>query len=388
MHLKGKRVVLIVLDGVGIGGSHDARLYGDEGSNTLGNVLLEEEVLLPNLQSLGLGNLGSFRGVRREKSPRGSYGIITVRSPGKDTVTGHWEMMGIILEEAFPVFPEGFPQWVMEEFVKETGVGYLWNKPASGTEIIETLGREHMRTGKVIVYTSADSVFQIASHTSVLSLERLYSICEVTRNITDPLRILRVIARPFAGAPGSFTRTSDRRDFPLSPPGPTVVDYLNEEGVEVISVGKVAEMFGGRGFYRNFKTKGNREGVATLVRLLEEVKRGFIFVNLNDYDMLYGHRNDVRGFANALKEFDDLLPGILELLDKDDLLMVSADHGNDPTFPGTDHTRERVFLLSYKPGREGVMLGDIDGFAHLGATVLHYYGINGDLSVSPLKEVL
>ncbi len=383
-----KRAIIIVLDGVGIGSAPDASLYGDEGANTLGHVLEVTGVNLPNLAGLGMGNLGQFRGLPPVLKPLACYGSLHESSAGKDTVTGHWEMMGITVREPFPVFPDGFPSHVMEAFERETGFGYLWNRPASGTEIIARLGLEHMRTGKLIVYTSADSVFQIAAHERVLPEEGLYRVCRKAREIVNPLRVLRVIARPFSGEEGNFFRTYGRRDFPLEPEGDTVADILAKEGIEVVSVGKVGEMFSGRGFSRIIKTADNDETTRVLVDCIRKAPSGLIFANLTDFDTVYGHRNDVQGFAGALARFDGAIPGILKWLSADDMVIVTADHGNDPTYPGTDHTREVVPLLIYRKGRAGRSLGVKHTFSVVGATVLKYFQLPLFSAGEAFNEVL
>jgi phosphopentomutase len=383
-----KRAIIIVLDGVGIGSMPDASLYGDEGANTLGHVLGETGVCLPNLASLGLGNLGKFRGLPAVGKSRAYYGALHERSAGKDTVTGHWEMMGITVKEPFPVFPDGFPPDIMRAFETETGYGYLWNRPASGTEIIERLGSEHMMTGKLIVYTSADSVFQIAAHNDVLSEDGLYDVCRKVREIANSLRILRVIARPFSGQPGQFERSAGRKDYPLEPEGDTVVDILARNMIDVVSVGKVGEMFAGRGFSRIIKTANNIETIKILVDCIQGNSSGFIIANLTDFDTAYGHRNDVEGFARALVEFDDALPEILKFLSEDDMVILTADHGNDPTYPGTDHTREVVPLLIYRKGRDGTFLGVKHTFAVIGATILKYFHLPVPFAGEAFSEVL
>lgn len=383
-----RRAIIVVLDGVGIGSAPDAHLYDDEGANTLAHILELTEVHLPNLSSFGLGNLGRFKGLPPVEEPCACYGSLIESSPGKDTVTGHWEMMGITLKEPFPVFSDGFPREVMESFVRETGFGFLWNRPASGTEIIKRLGEKHLDTGKLIVYTSADSVFQIAAHNEVIGEKDLYEICRITREIVNPLRVLRVIARPFSGPRGSFKRTGGRKDFPLEPESETVADILSGQGIEVVSVGKVGEMFSGRGFSRSIKTVDNRDTTKKLIECLGEQSPGLFFANLSDFDTLYGHRNDVEGFAGALADFDRALPDIIELITGDDLLFITADHGNDPTYPGTDHTREIVPVLAFKKGREGKNLGVRRTFAVIGATILKFFHLPVRFSERAYSEVL
>ncbi len=386
--MRRRRAVLVVLDGVGIGSASDAHKYGDSGANTLAHVIESRALSLPHLSALGLGNVIPLRGIERVDYPLASYGILRERSPGKDTVTGHWEMMGIILDRAFPVFPDGFPDDIMEEFVKTTGWNYLWNRPASGTEIIEALGEEHINTKRLIIYTSADSVFQVAAHVDVVAEEELYRICGQARRITNPYGIVRVIARPFAGVPGEFYRTGGRRDYSLLPPGENTLDILEGEGVKTLSLGKVSEMFSGKGFAETVKTKNNREGMRLLKDTLSRMPGGFIFANLNDYDMLYGHRNDVEGFGKALEEFDRFIPSLLEMMHEEDILIITADHGNDPTLSGTDHTRENVFILIFRRGREGVNLGERDTFASIGATILSFFQIPVPFGGMPFLEVL
>jgi phosphopentomutase len=383
-----RRAIIVVLDGVGIGSAPDAHLYDDEGANTLAHVLERTEVHLPNLSSFGLGNLGIFKGLPPVEKSCACYGSLYESSAGKDTVAGHWEMMGITVKEPFPEFPDGFPIEVMESFKRETGFGYLWNRPASGTEIIKQLGEKHLDTGKLIVYTSADSVFQIAAHNEVIGEKDLYEICRITREILNPLRVLRVIARPFAGPRGSFYRTEGRKDFPLEPERETVADILSGQGIEVVSVGKVGEMFSGRGFSRSIKTVDNRDTTKKLIECLGEQNPGLFFANLNDFDTLYGHRNDVEGFAGALVDFDSALPDIIELITGDDLLFITADHGNDPTYPGTDHTREIVPVLALRKGREGKYLGVRRTFAVIGATILKFFHLPVRFSERAYSEVL
>jgi phosphopentomutase len=357
-----RRAIIIVLDGVGIGSAPDAHLYDDEGANTLAHVLERTEVHLPNLSSFGLGNLGIFKGLPPVEKSCACYGSLYESSAGKDTVAGHWEMMGITVKEPFPEFPDGFPIEVMDSFERETGFGYLWNRPASGTEIIKQLGEKHLDTGKLIVYTSADSVFQIAAHNEVIGEKDLYEICRITREILNPLRVLRVIARPFAGPRGSFYRTEGRKDFPLEPERETVADILSGQG--------------------------NRDTTKKLIECLDEQNPGLFFANLSDFDTLYGHRNDVEGFAGALVDFDRALPDIIELITGDDLLFITADHGNDPTYPGTDHTREIVPVLALRKGREGKYLGVRRTFAVIGATILKFFHLPVRFSERAYSEVL
>lgn len=371
-----RRVMLIVLDGVGIGALPDAHLYDDEGSNTLGNIARQVGLKLPHLTRLGLGNIAPLEGIEPQEQAQAAYGKMGERSPGKDTTTGHWEMAGIILDKPFPVYPEGFPPEIIEEFEKRIGKKVLGNKPASGTVIIEELGEEHMATGKPIVYTSADSVFQIAAHEEVIPLEELYRMCEVARELLQGDHAVgRVIARPFVGTPGNFQRTANRHDYSLAPPSPNMLELVQRKGLEVIGVGKIGDIYAGKGITRSIPTKSNMDGVDQTVRTWREMKAGLLFTNLVDYDMKYGHRNNAQGFAEALEEFDARLPELMGILEDDDLLIITADHGVDPTTPSTDHSREYVPLLIYgKKVKSGVNLGVRSTFADVGATIAEYLG--------------
>lgn len=379
------KIVLIILDGVGIGELPDAAAYGDEGSSTLHNTANAVGGLrVPNLSTLGIGNIASIKGVAPSVKPRGSFGKLAEVSKGKDSTTGHWEIAGLILEREFPTFPEGFPKSLLERFLGETGCkGYLGNTTASGTAIIQQLGDEHVETGFPIVYTSADSVFQIAAHEEVIPLQRLYEICQLTRErlCVGEFAVGRVIARPFLGSNGSFTRTTNRRDFSLLPPSDTVLDVLCKEGIETVSVGKVDDLFAGRGLSKKLHTKSNAEGIEHIVRESSRMKSGLIFANLVDFDTLYGHRNDPQGFALALESFDRELPRIVETIGDDDLLILTADHGNDPVTPSTDHSREYVPLLCYEKSKDlGVNLGTRSTFADIGKTVMDFFGVKNQLS--------
>ncbi len=372
------RVVLIVLDGLGVGALPDAAHYGDSGSNTLAHVAEAVGGLaLPNLEALGLGYVGDFAGIRRMGEPDGCFGKMAELSKGKDTTTGHWEMTGIVLDHPFPTYPQGFPTEVIEAFQQAIGRKVLGNKAASGTEIIKELGEEHLRTGFPIVYTSADSVFQIAAHEQVVPVEQLYQMCrEARRVLRPPHRVARVIARPFTGEPGSFQRTEERRDFSLEPPGQTLLDLLKQAGHPVIGIGKIDDLFKERGLTRAIHTGNNEASVDETVRVLSMVPRGLIFVNLVDFDMLYGHRNDAAGYAKALESFDARLPELLGGMRQGDLLCLTADHGNDPTTKGTDHTREYVPLLACGPHlARGVNLGTRPTFADLGQTIADALGV-------------
>jgi len=372
-----RRVIVIVLDSVGIGEAPDAARYGDEGSNTLVNTARAVGGLaLPNLAHLGLGNLAEIPGVPAEPHPRGAYGIMVERSRGKDTTTGHWEIAGLILDRAFPTYPDGFPPEVIEPFERAVGRKVLGNKPASGTAILEELGEEHMKTGRPIVYTSADSVFQIAAHESVIPREELYAMCQAARQILQGEHgVGRVIARPFTGEPGSFKRTDGRKDFSLPPPRPTVLDRLSERGVHVHAVGKISDIFAGRGIHTAVHTKDNMDTVDKTLKAMAEIgEPAMIFANCVDFDSVYGHRNDAPGYARALEAFDARVPELLGALRSGDLLMIVADHGCDPTTPSTDHSREVVPLLVTGHGVRPVALGRRETYADLAATVAEIFG--------------
>lgn len=389
--IKVQRVILAVLDGVGAGELPDAALYGDAGSNTLVNTARAVGGLkLPTMGSLGLGNIQPIEGVPPVRAPRGCYGRMREASPGKDSVTGHWEMMGIVLERPFPTYPHGFPPEVMEPFEAAIGTKTLGNYPASGTEIIQRLGEEHLRTGYPIVYTSADSVFQVAAHEEVIPVTRLYEICGIARGLLRGEHAVgRVIARPFAGEPGAFRRTERRKDFPLPPP-PTTLDALAEAGKSVHAIGKIWEFFNGRGIATWDATSNNAAHMAALIEAVRSRTCALIFANLEDFDMLYGHRNDPRGFADALEAFDSALPAVLDALHPSDLLLLTNDHGNDPTTPSTDHSREHAFLLVYGPALPGGRdLGVRATFADISATVREIFGLPvGEHGRSFLGELL
>jgi phosphopentomutase len=371
-----RRVVWIVLDSVGIGELPDAAAYGDAGSDTLGNIARRHRLNLPNLCRLGLANIRPFAGLKPAAQPRGAFGRCALASPGKDTTTGHWEMAGIRLPQPFPLYPNGFPPEVMREFERRIGRGTLGNRAASGTEIIQELGQEHMATGSPIVYTSADSVFQIAAHEEVIPLFELYKICETAREVLRGTHeVGRVIARPFAGSPGGFLRTPNRRDYAVPPPRGMLLDKLAAAGVPVFSVGKIFDVFLGRGIRDYEKTKSNADGMAKTLGALAALDRGLLFVNLVDFDQLFGHRNDVAGYARALEELDAWLPVLDARLGPDDLAILTADHGCDPTTPSTDHSREYVPLLAYGARvRPGVDLGTRATLADIGQTVAANFG--------------
>lgn len=376
-----RAAALIVLDSVGIGGAPDARAFGDLGAATLQHVAEAVGGLsLPHLAALGLGHVAVLPGVPPAPAPQGAYGAMIERSAGKDTTTGHWEIAGVMLERPFPTYPDGFPPEVMSAFEEAIGSGTLGNVPASGTAVIERLGAEHVRSRKPIVYTSADSVFQIAAHVDVVPLPRLYTMCTAARAIlTGRHEVGRVIARPFSGAPGAFVRTADRHDFSVPPPAPTVLDAISAAQLEVRAVGKISDIFAGRGITSSRPTTGNDDGVAALIEELKALRRGLVFCNLVDFDQAYGHRNDPVGYARALQEFDKGLPEILAALGENDVLILTADHGNDPTTPSTDHSRERVPLLVTGERIEPFDLGTRESLADCGATIAELLGVEADI---------
>ncbi len=375
-----RRVVLLVLDACGVGELPDAADYGDIGSNTIGNTARAVGGLkCPHLEQMGLGKIVVADGLSAEVSALGGYGKMAERSAGKDSTSGHWELAGLITENAFPVYPDGFPEDIIAEFADVTGYEILGNKPASGTEIIKELGEKHLETGKVIVYTSADSVFQIAAHTDKVPLDELYRICRIARKLlVGQHGVARIIARPFVGDPGAFVRTADRRDFSLVPTDKTVLDHLLAAGIPTVGVGKIDDLFAGVGLSEKIHTKSNIEGMEQTLKLVRRAERSFVFVNLVEFDMLWGHRNDPQNFATALAAFDRQLGELLPLLREDDLLLISADHGCDPTTPSTDHSREYVPILSYSPSLPGdISLGTRSTFADAAATVAAVFGLPG-----------
>ena len=381
-----KRVFLIVLDSFGIGEMPDAAAYGDAGSNTLRTVADSPEFSMPNMAKLGLFNIDGVTAGEPEAEPWGSFARMTEFSRGKDTTTGHWEIAGLISTKPMPVFPEGFPAEVIRAFEEKTGRKVLCNRPYSGTEVIKDYGEEHMKTGSLIVYTSADSVFQIAAHEEVVPVEELYRYCEIARRLlVGDVGVGRVIARPFTGEPGNFTRTSRRHDYSLLPPEDTMLDQLKAAGYAVIGVGKINDIFAGKGITEFVRTSGNAEGIARTLEYLDRDFEGLCFVNLVDFDMLYGHRNDVEGYARALTYFDRHLSQILKKLRPEDVLMITADHGCDPGTPSTDHSREYTPLIVYgDPVPSGQNWGTRSSFADIGASVLAYFGVEPKISGTPL----
>jgi phosphopentomutase len=375
-----ERIIWIVLDSVGIGELPDAAEYGDTGRNTLGHIAKSRALALPNLVRLGLGNIAPLDHLTPPANPEGCYGKGATHSPGKDTTTGHWEMAGIWLAQAFPVYRNGFPRELIDQFERAIGRKTIGNKPASGTEIIKELGEEHVRTGFPIVYTSGDSVFQIAAHEDVIPIAELYRICEIARKMLDgPHKVGRVIARPFTGTAGNFRRTERRHDYAVEPPCPMLMDVLVEHRVPIFGIGKIHDIYNGRGVERYATTKNNSDGMEKLLATLNEQKTGLVFANLVDFDMLYGHRKDVEGFAKSLEEFDELLAPLLLGMMPSDLLMITADHGcdPDPRWPTTDHSREFVPIVTFSPGgRRGVNLGIRGTLADMGQTIAANFGGN------------
>jgi phosphopentomutase len=386
------RIIWIVLDSVGIGELPDARQYGDVGRNTLGHIAESRPLQIPNLVRLGLANIAPLKHLPPVAAPLAAYGKGATHSPGKDTTTGHWEMAGVWLQQAFPVYKNGFPPELISEFERLIGRKTIGNKPASGTEIIKELGEEHVGTGKPIVYTSGDSVFQIAAHEDVIPINELYRICEIARKLLDgPHRVGRVIARPFAGPIGNFTRTARRHDYAVDPPKPMLLDVLDGRGVSIFGIGKIHDIYNARGVQDYIATKNNADGIEKLTAAVRERKTGLIFCNLVDFDMLYGHRKDLEGFAKSLEEFDHLLTAFLPLLQRSDLLMITADHGcdPDPRWPTTDHSREYVPILAYSPGASaGANLGIRQTLADMGQTIAENFGATIPHGTSFLHEML
>ncbi len=372
---------LIIIDGLGVGAQEDAHQYGDEGSNTLGHVVAETRCRLPELGRMGLGNIIPLDTVPPVREPLAAFGKMRELSPGKDSTTGHWEIAGLRMDQAFPTYPDGFPDEVIETYCRLTGVSsVLANKPASGTAVIEEFGKEHQQTGLPIVYTSADSVFQVACDVNTVPLDTLYKWCKIarTRVMTGEHAVGRVIARPFDGKPGSYRRLSDQRhDYSLKPPRPFLPGYLQEQGITTISVGKVIDLFDEEGFDRSLRTKSNKEGIEKLLGLMDEIRSGFVFANLIETDQNFGHRNDTEGFAGALEEIDQAIPGLLERLQPDDLLIITGDHGNDPTMPSTDHSREFTPLLVYPTAiAAGEELPTRSSFTDIAVSVCNFFGVD------------
>ncbi|WHY54984.1 phosphopentomutase [Peribacillus simplex] len=393
-----KRIFVIVMDSVGIGEAPDADLFGDKGADTLGHIAERMNGLnMPTLAKLGLGNIREIKGIDKAQQPLAYYTKMKEASTGKDTMTGHWEIMGLNISTPFRVFPDGFPELLVNELEAKMGRGIIGNVPASGTEIIERLGEEHMKTGALIVYTSADSVLQIAAHEDIVPIDELYKICEIAREVTmaDEFKVGRVIARPFTGEPGNFKRTSNRHDYALKPFNRTVMDELKDSGYDVLAIGKISDIFDGEGVTESLRTVSNMDGMDKLIQTVEQDFKGLSFLNLVDFDALYGHRRDPEGYGKALEEFDARMPEVLDKLNEDDLLIITADHGNDPVHEGTDHTREYVPLLVYsKRFTEGAELPIRDTFADIGATVAANFDVKmpafgknilGDLNLGEIK---
>lgn len=374
-----KRVFLIVLDSVGIGAAPDAQKYNDEGADTLGNIAKHVNGLhMPEMEKMGLSNIREIKGIRAADSPKAHFTKMQEASVGKDTMTGHWELMGLHIKKPFQTFPDGFPQELIQELESRTGRKVIGNKPASGTAIIEELGEEHMQSGAMIVYTSADSVLQIAAHEEIIPIEELYRICEIARELTlkEEYLVGRVIARPFIGKPGEFTRTANRHDYALKPFGRTVMNELKDQGLDVIALGKISDIYDGEGITEAVRTAGNEDGMTKIIKVLDQEFTGLSFLNLVDFDAEYGHRRDPDGYGRALEAFDQRLPEMLEKLQPEDLLIITADHGNDPTHPGTDHTREYVPLLVHHRGIErGKELPVRRTFADVGATIADNFNV-------------
>lgn len=387
-----RKVVLVVLDSVGIGELPDAEVYGDKGSNTLGNIAKHVKGFsIPNLEALGIGSIDGVENLIKCENPEGIYGRCSELSKGKDTITGHWEMAGVILETPLQTYPNGFPKEIMDEFEAKIGRKTLGNVVASGTAIIEELGEEHVKTGYPIIYTSADSVFQIAANEDIIPLEELYKMCEIAREmLVGDKMVGRVIARPFKGMKkGEFVRTANRHDYALEPFNKTVLEYVSEAGLPMAAVGKIKDIFTGKGVTDSVTIKDNMDGVDKTLQMMKSHSKGFIFTNLVDFDMKFGHRNDVEGYAKALEEFDDRLPEIKEALGDNDVLIITADHGCDPTTESTDHSREYVPVLVYgKNLKEDINLGTRNGFCDIGKTILDLLDIENDLVGKSFKDLI
>ncbi len=378
--MKYTRIFLVVMDSVGIGEASDAEKYDDLGADTLGHIAEHMNGLhMPNMEKLGLGNIREMPGIQKADKPLAYYTKMQEQSAGKDTMTGHWEIMGLHIDKPFRVFPNGFPKELLDELQQRTGRSFIGNKPASGTAILDELGKEHMETGALIVYTSADSVLQIAAHEEIVPLDELYNVCKIARELTldEPYMIGRIISRPFVGQPGNFKRTPNRHDYALKPFGRTVMNELKDNGLDVISIGKIADIYDGEGVTKSLRTISNMDGMDKLIDTAQMSFTGLSFINLVDFDALYGHRRDPKGYGQALEEYDVRLAELLPALKEDDLLIITADHGNDPVHHGTDHTREYVPLLVYSPSMKngGQELPLRQTFADIGATVAENFGV-------------
>lgn len=385
--MKNRRVFLIVLDSFGIGEMPDSNLFGDEGSNTLYSCFKQKELDIPNMKKLGLFNIDAVDFGQKEASPLAAYGRLTEKSKGKDTTTGHWEICGLVSEEPFPTYPEGFPEEILKEFSEKTGRGVLCNKPYSGTKVIEDYGKEHLKTGDLIVYTSADSVFQIAAHESLVPPEELYRYCRIAREILKGKHAVgRVIARPFEGEYPNFKRTANRHDFSLVPPKDTLIDVLCRNKIKVVPIGKIYDIFAGKSMEKANPTVSNTHGMELTDKEVEKTSEGFIFTNLVDFDMMYGHRNDAVGYAKALTEFDKWLGSFLKKMTDDDILFITADHGCDPITESTDHSREYVPVLIYGKNITPVNLGTRESFADIGKTIEDIFGLTSDIAGESFKN--
>ncbi|WP_427138667.1 phosphopentomutase [Psychrobacillus psychrodurans] len=377
---KFKRIHVIVMDSVGIGEAPDADVFGDVGSHTIGHIAEKMNGLhMPQMEQLGLGNIDDIQGIARQAEPTAYFGKMQEASVGKDTMTGHWEIMGLNIDKPFKVYPDGFPQELISQLEEKTGRKVIGNKPASGTEILDELGEEHMKTGAIIVYTSADPVLQIAAHEEIIPLEELYRICEIARELTlsEEFLVGRIIARPFIGGPGKFVRTSNRHDYALKPFGRTAMNELSDEGLDVIAIGKINDIYNGEGITSTERTTDNMDGMDKFIATLDKDFKGISFLNLVDFDALFGHRRDPLGYGKALEEFDVRLKEVFPKLTEEDLLIITADHGNDPTMPGTDHTREYVPLIVYSPKfKEITELPLRNTFADIGATISENFGVS------------
>lgn len=382
-----KRIFLIVLDSVGVGEMPDAADYGDAGSNTIKAASQSPYFSMPNMKKLGFFNIDGVDIGEKEQEPTGSFARMTEVSKGKDTTIGHWEIAGVVSPTPLPTYPNGFPQEILDEFSRKTGRELLCNLPYSGTEVIKDYGEEHMQTGKLIVYTSADSVFQVAAHEDIVPVKKLYEYCQIARDMLQGEHgVGRVIARPFTGQPGNFVRTSRRHDFSLQPPKTTMLDQLKVSGYDVLSVGKIIDIFAEKGITEYVRTDGNEDGINKTLAFMKKDFNGLCFTNLVDYDMLYGHRNDVEGYAKALTYFDERLPELLSALREEDILMITADHGCDPSTPSTDHSREYTpYILYGKPVAPGINFGTRESFADIAATILNYFGITPECAGKPLQ---